>query len=371
MRQALRLAQRGLGSVAPNPPVGAVAVRDGEVVATGYHARFGGPHAEAALIASVADGALRGADLYVTLEPCAHQGKTPPCTDAIIRAGFRRVHYAVADPNPLTHGQGPARLAAAGIAVDSGLCADESRWLLAPFLRWIRERLPIVTLKWAMTADGRIASRTGDARWISSTTALAYTRRARRAFDAILIGSGTLLRDDPQLLSSGRGAQHPLRVLLDGRLRLTLQHRLVTTARTSPVLVATRATRGDVARERRSAELAAAGLEIAQLPSHVDSGIDLRALLGLLGERGITHVLVEGGSRVHGAFFDAGLADRVQMILAPKLIGGSAALAPIGGGGLERMADACDLRSTRLRRLGADLLLEGCLTPAGAGLAVW
>ncbi|MCA8962394.1 MAG: bifunctional diaminohydroxyphosphoribosylaminopyrimidine deaminase/5-amino-6-(5-phosphoribosylamino)uracil reductase RibD, partial [Planctomycetes bacterium] len=229
MMRAIDLADRGIGFVSPNPPVGAVAVRDGEIVAEGYHHRFGAPHAEANLIASVPPRVLVGADLYVTLEPCAHHGKTPPCTDAIIDARFRSVTYGVEDPNPLTRGKGPTRLRTAGIEVECGVEAIAIRRQLAPYLRWIRSGLPLVTAKWAMTADGRIATSSGDARWISSEAMLDRTRAERGRYDAILIGSGTQRADDPRLTSGGSAAREPLRVLLSSSFELEDEERLPTT----------------------------------------------------------------------------------------------------------------------------------------------
>ncbi|MCI0652734.1 MAG: bifunctional diaminohydroxyphosphoribosylaminopyrimidine deaminase/5-amino-6-(5-phosphoribosylamino)uracil reductase RibD, partial [Planctomycetes bacterium] len=317
MRRALRLARRGLGRTSPNPPVGAVAVRHGEVAGEGWHRGFGLAHAEADLIARASDlgaGDLRGADLYVSLEPCGHHGKTPPCSRAIIAAGFRRVFYAAADPNPKTRGVGLADLAAAGIEVAAGILEAEARMLLAPYFRWITAGVPLVTLKWAMTADGRIATRSGDSKWISSEETRRKTRAERADFDAILIGRGTVERDDPELTCRTRGRKEPLRVLLDSKLALGLERRILAgVAQKAPLLVAAAEPAADEAdafgeRRRRLEELGvtAAVLPAARMP---DGGVDLPALLRELGARGVTSLLVEGGARVHGAFLDARLAD--------------------------------------------------------------
>lgn len=388
MERALVLARRGLGRTAPNPPVGAVAVRAGRIIGEGWHRALGAAHAEVHCIERAGGpAACRGADLYVTLEPCAHHGRTPPCTLAILAARFRRVFYAVADPNPITSGRGPRQLRRAGVEVARGLGEDAGRWLLAPYLTRVITARPLVTAKWAMTLDGRIASRTGDARWISSEAMRRRTRRERAAFDAILVGIGTVLADDPQLSSTTPRGPTPLRAVLDSTLRLPLESRLVATLERAPLVVFTAATpdvkptatsaakpavasvstsaaaRGH-ARRRRALE--ERGVEVVPVPAR-DGRLDLLRVLEALGERGLLHLLVEGGSAVHGAFFDAGLVDRVQVIVAPCVVGGAGALGPVGGRGQAALADALRLVGPRLMRVGPDLRLEGAITDAGRG----
>ncbi|MEE8143512.1 MAG: bifunctional diaminohydroxyphosphoribosylaminopyrimidine deaminase/5-amino-6-(5-phosphoribosylamino)uracil reductase RibD, partial [Planctomycetota bacterium] len=290
MLRALRLARRGVGRVSPNPPVGAVAMRDGEVIAEAWHRKFGAPHAEAALIASLPAGACRGCDLYVTLEPCAHHGKTPPCTEAILDAGFLRVFYAARDPHPLTRGVGQEQLQAAGVGVEGGLCEESARDLLAPYFRLTTAGVPLVTCKWAMTADGHIATRSGDSHWISDALTRRRTRRERCGYDAILVGRRTVEADHPRLISDIRGRPNPLRVVLDSRLRLSPEDPLVKTATLAPVLVATVNHVSDPRQGERRRCLEDQGIEVLCLPG-APAGVDLGALLQALGQRGVANLL--------------------------------------------------------------------------------
>jgi len=369
MLRALALAERGVGRVSPNPPVGAVAVRDGAIVGEGWHRAFGGPHAEADLIAR-AGAACRGADLYVTLEPCDHHGKTPPCSEAVIAAGFRRVFIACDDPNPVTSGRSAPRFAAAGIEVVRGVEEAAARRLLAPYLcRTIAGR-PLVTAKWAMTADGRVADATGDAKWISAEETRRRTRAGRSRFDAILIGSGTARSDDPLLTARTRGRPDPARVVADSALALALDSRLVATAREVPLLVAASEGRaGEPGFAARRAALESAGAEVEILPADGAGRVSLPGLLAELARRGVCHLLVEGGPGLLGALFDARLIDRVLAVISPKLIGGARAPGPIGGSGIDRMAAALDLSGATWRASGPDRILEGSITPVGEG--VW
>ncbi len=369
MRRALVLARRGSGFVSPNPPVGAVAARSGRILAEGWHRRLGGPHAEAEAIAAAAalGRDLRGGDLFVTLEPCAHHGKTPPCSSAIVAAGFRRVRYAAPDPNPLTQGKGPEELRQAGIDVEAGLCEEAARWLLAPYYRWMTARVPLVTAKWAMTADGSVATTAGDSRWISSPSTLRRTRRERSVYDAILVGRGTLERDDPRLLSAPGAKPNPLRVVLDSELSIGVDSALVRSVSEAPLLlVGVEQTPASVEREARRARLADSGVDVLLLPRGDAGGVALAPLLERLGERGITHLLVEGGPAVLGSWFRERRVDRVQVIVAPKLLAGSGRQ-PISAAGCEEMARALELRGLSWRRSGRDRLLAGALTPAGLG----
>ncbi|MGE3163517.1 MAG: bifunctional diaminohydroxyphosphoribosylaminopyrimidine deaminase/5-amino-6-(5-phosphoribosylamino)uracil reductase RibD [Planctomycetota bacterium] len=368
MERALRLARRGLGAVSPNPPVGAVAVCGGVVIGEGWHRRFGGPHAEADLVARLSAGAGRGADLYVTLEPCAHFGKTPPCTVAIREAGFARVFYAVADPHPVTRGKGPKELRRAGVQVARGLLEEPVRFLLAPYLKGVLCGLPLVTAKWAMSFDGRVATRSGDARWISDDRARAYTRRERSTYDAILVGRGTVALDDPDLTTRTPRRRNPTRVVLDSRARLSPQCRLLLSARETPVwvFVSARALASQAAVARRARGLERCGARVFPIPAGVD-GLDLPATLAELGRQGVRHLLVEGGPTVQGSFFDGGLIDRVQVVVGPRLIGGADAPGPVGGVGHLRMAGAPVFDGFTVKRVGESLVLSGVLTPAGYG----
>ncbi|MBI2191383.1 MAG: bifunctional diaminohydroxyphosphoribosylaminopyrimidine deaminase/5-amino-6-(5-phosphoribosylamino)uracil reductase RibD [Planctomycetes bacterium] len=350
MRRALALAGRGRGRVEPNPMVGAVVVRGGRIIGEGYHRQFGGPHAEVHALAGAGASAC-GAALYVTLEPCDHHGKTPPCTEAIVAAGVHRVVAAMQDPDERVSGRGVRRLRRAGLDVEMGLCREEARALNAPYLKLKTRHVPYVTAKWAMTLDGRIASLAHEARWITSEAARRHGHRARSLSDAILVGIGTVLADDPLLTCRIPGGRHPTRIVLDSRGRLPLRSRLVRTARESPVLVVTTA----AAPAQRLLALERAGCRVCIVP--VRSGrCSLPDLLGLLGREQATHLLVEGGQQVLSSFFRAHLVDRVLVYLGPKILGDG--LSPIAGLGCRTVAEAMLLEPVSLRRLGPDLVLE-------------
>lgn len=357
MRLALRLARRGLDRVSPNPPVGAVVSRGAQILGQGWHRRLGGPHAEVEALADARKNghATRGADLHVTLEPCGHRGRTPPCAEAIVEAGIRRVHFAVADPNPQTRGKGPRRLRRAGIVVHAGLLEEEGRDLLAPYLHFHATGRPWVLSKWAMSADGKIATCSGDSRWITGERARAFVHRLRRRVDAVLVGTETYRLDDPSLLPRPARGRFPLRVILDRRGRLSQELQVFSDDR-GPRLYVTGPgvprRRLDWARER--------GLEILQ-PGLLEGRLDLEAVLEALGERGVTRLLVEGGARIHGELLDRGLVDEVAVFVAPGIIGGTRAPGPVGGNGIERMAEWRLPADSTWRRIGPDMLLEGRL----------
>ncbi|MFM8703893.1 MAG: bifunctional diaminohydroxyphosphoribosylaminopyrimidine deaminase/5-amino-6-(5-phosphoribosylamino)uracil reductase RibD, partial [Planctomycetia bacterium] len=348
MQRAIELARGGEGRVEPNPMVGAVVTAAGTIIGEGFHQRFGGPHAEVGALLA-AGAAARGATLYVTLEPCCHHGKTPPCTEAIIKAGIARVVIAARDPFPAVNGGGIAALRAAGIAVEAGLCEREATRLTAPFRKLVETKKPWVIAKWAMSLDGRMATATGESQWISSPESRAIVHQLRGRVDAIVVGIGTALADDPLLTARPDDGtapkRQPLRVVLDSEARLPLESRLVQTARDQAVLGAT----GPAAPPARREALAAAGCEIWIAPA-ADPGERLDLLLAQLGRRQCTNVLVEGGSGVLGSLFDRGAADEVWAFIAPKIIGGAAAPAPIGGRGIAGMADAAGLQIEEISR---------------------
>jgi len=360
MARALELAARGLGRVEPNPMVGAVVVRGDRVVAEGWHARFGGPHAEAVALDRAGPDA-RGAALYVTMEPCCHAGKTPPCTEAVIAAGVARVVAAMSDPFPAVAGRGLAALRAAGIDVQVGLMETEARRLNAPFIKRHTVGRPYVIAKWAQTLDGRLATAQGDSRWISCPESRRWVHALRSRMDAILIGAGTALRDDPLLtvrLDAGDTdyGRRPARIVLDGRLRLPATSRLAATAGDVPLVVVTHEG-SDPARRR---ELEACRATVIEMPCDA-GGILLAELLDELGRRDMTHLLVEGGPRVLSSFLRAGLVDRLAVFIAPKLAGGDPVHAPPGPAGAAAMADALALLRPTFTPIGDDLLVEGVL----------
>ncbi len=359
MRLALDLARRGLGRTHPNPPVGAVIVRAGRVVGRGFHPRAGEPHAEVFALREAGDAA-RGAVMYVTLEPCVHHGRTPPCVDAILEAGIAEVHIAMLDPNPVVHGKGVAKLRAAGVKVVLGEGAAEARRLTEGFAHWIRTQRPWVVAKYAMTLDGKVATRTGQARWITGPEARTWVHRLRDGVDAILVGRGTVEADDPRLttrLPDLAAPHHPLRVILDSRGRAPLTARLFDPALPGRTVVATTPA---MPAARRQA-LQARGVAVWPLPPGPDGRVSLPALLDALGREGMTTLLVEGGPTVLGAFFDAGLVHKVHAFIAPVLVGGARAPSPIAGLGRPHMAQAPRLQQVTLERLGPDLLLTGYL----------
>lgn len=354
MEMAYALAGKARGRTSPNPLVGAVVVRDGAVVGTGYHERAGGPHAEIVALGRAGRRA-RGATLYLTLEPCVHWGRTPPCVDAVAAAGLGRIVVSARDPNPLVDGRGLRRLERAGLRVSAGLLAERNAALNEAPIKYITRRLPFVTLKAALTADGKIACRTGDSRWISGPATRDYVHLLRGEQDAIMIGAGTLLADDPRL--TVRHALWPgkkvSRVVLDGRLRFPLGARMLE-AGGGPVVVFA----GREAPPRKARRLEARGVEVVFPPGRAPAWTpDL--VLAELGRREIVALLVEGGSRVFTSFLEAGLADKAVLTLAPRLAGGAAAPGLLGGRGAAGVASALPLRRVRTFAVGEDIVLEG------------
>lgn len=340
---------RARGRTSPNPLVGCVIVRDGRVLATGFHTKAGSDHAEAAALRKLGWRAPR-ATVYVTLEPHGFFGRTPPCTDRLIEAEVARVVVGMKDPNPRVAGAGIAQLRRAGIEVACGVLEDECRAINRPYLLWTREKRPWVTLKAAVTLDGRLAARGGDARWVSGERSRLEAHRMRDAVDAILVGANTVRLDDPALTTRlPRGAGHdPQRVVLDGRLTVPPE------AKALPGAIVATTRSADVARARR---LEKRGAEVLRLPGR-NGRVELRALLEELGRREILSLLVEGGGRVHGAFIAAGLADEVALFVAPKLIGGGG-VPLLDVEGPTRMAEAWRLGAVSTRRLGDDILVVG------------
>ncbi len=352
MRRALALAARGLGRTFPNPPVGAVLVRGGRVVGEGFHARAGGPHAEINAIRA-ARARARGAELFVTLEPCSHHGRTPPCVEALLDLGLRRVVVGVHDPNPRVRGRGIRRLRRAGIPVTVGVEAAAAHELVAGFRSRVLRGRPLVTLKLAVTLDGRIAAAGGDARWISGAGARRLVHRLRGVSDAVLVGAGTVRADDPRLTCRIVGGRDPLRIVLAGR-ELALPPRAHVLARDGPpTLVISPAG----ARPDRVAALGRRGVEVLLLPGRAGR-VSFQKVVGALGERGLTTLLVEGGSTVAADALRAGVVDRVVLFVAPSFLGadGVAAVGPLG---IHRAADAFRLGPLTVRRIGGDLVLEG------------
>ncbi len=353
MKRALELARLGEGYTRPNPLVGCVVVKDGRIVGEGYHARYGGPHAEAVALEEAGSRA-RGADLYVNLEPCSHWGKTPPCVDAILAAGIRRVILAHRDPNPLVNGRGVERLKSAGVEVEEGVLAEEAARLNDVFLHWIRTKTPFVVLKLAMSLDGKIATWKRKSKWISGEESRRWVQRLRRRYAAVLVGVNTVWADDPALTVRDFEGPQPLRIVLDSEGRIPPQARVLSPE--APTVIAT-TERMPLARE---AELRAHGAQVWRLPA-TSRGVDLAALLAKLGEQGMDSVLVEGGGEVAWSFLAQGLVHKVVFFYAPVILGGREAVPAVGGEGVDEPAAGFRVHKLAIERVGEDVLLTGYL----------
>lgn len=355
MERALSLARLALGKVSPNPAVGAVIVRDGVAIAEGYTQPPGLPHAEVVALRQAGDSALR-ATMYVTLEPCCHFGRTPPCTKAIIESGIAEVYIATLDPNPQVSGRGKAELEAAGIKTHLGEREAEARQLNEAYIKFITTGLPFVTAKFAMSLDGKIATSRGDSRWISGEESRGYVHQLRQEADAIMVGVNTVLSDDPQLTARGEDGQplerQPLRVIVDSQARTPPRARLFQQPGKTMIAITSAALR---ARVRRLKE---AGAEVLELPSQ-EGLVDLGQLIRELGRREFTSVMVEGGGTLLGSLFEQGLVDKVVAFIAPIIIGGKDAKAAVGGKGVEKIAQALRLSQVRVERLGQDVMTVG------------
>jgi len=350
MALALDEARRGLGRTSPNPPVGAVVVKDGAVLGAGHHAIAGGPHAEAEALAAAGDAA-RGADLYVTLEPCDHLGRTPPCAPAVVRAGIARVFIGATDPNPIVSGRGVRRLRDAGLDVETGVLGEACEGLIEGWSLFIRTGRPWVVAKVASTLDGRIATRIGDSRWITGEGARARVHRLRDEVDAVIVGRGTVIADDPALTARIPGGRDPLRVILDSRLSVPPTAKVFAQESTARTIVACLAS----ADPRRAAALREAGAEILECEG-VDGRISLEPLLRALASRGVAQVLVEGGAGVFGAFLEAGLVDRLLLHFGPKVFGAGPTWTDAPAA--VRVADAVGVRIQGVELVDGDLVVD-------------
>lgn len=363
MARTLELAAAGRGRVSPNPMVGAVLVKEGRIVGEGFHARAGAPHAEVVAL-DAAGEAAGGATLYVNLEPCCHQGRTPPCAPRIVASGVRRVVAATLDLNPRVAGRGLALLREAGVATELGVLEAEGVRLNEVFFTYMTSGRPFVTLKAAVSLDGKIATVTGESRWITGEEARRRVHEMRNEVDAVLVGIGTILRDDPLLTTrlGIPGQRDPVRVIVDNLARLPVKARVINPASAAPTLVAV----GPKAPASKVERLREAGVTVLVLEQ---SGprISLAALMQALAAREITSVLIEGGAEIHASALAEGIVDKVAFFLAPILIGGKTAPSALGGPGIEKLADAVRLRDVRFTPLGEDLLVEGYVLGAPGG----
>lgn len=358
MKEAIGLAEKAEGFTSPNPTVGAVVVKDGRIVGRGWHEAAGRPHAEVVAIDEAGPLAEK-ADLYVTLEPCNHTGRTPPCTEKILRAGIARVVFAVRDPNPNVTGGGHDFLRNRGLEVVEGVCRQAAEKQIEWFLKFVRTKKPFVTLKCAMTLDGRIATRTGDSRWVTGETARRYVHRLRHAADAIMVGSGTVKADNPRLTArlDGRPAKDPLRVILDSRLTVEESAALFHLESTAGTLMVT----GPAVDGAKKDRLEKKGVRVIPEALDADGRIRLPDLMARLGAMNITSLLIEGGGRVAGSALRAGIVDKVCFFYAPKILGGDDGVPVCAGPGPEWMKDALPVKNMTVSRLGEDILVEGYL----------
>ncbi|MEI7491193.1 MAG: bifunctional diaminohydroxyphosphoribosylaminopyrimidine deaminase/5-amino-6-(5-phosphoribosylamino)uracil reductase RibD [Bacteroidota bacterium] len=356
MRRALSLAARGTGHVSPNPLVGAVVVKDGKIVGEGWHELYGGPHAEVNAIARAGEHA-RGADLYVNLEPCNHLGKTPPCTELILRSGISKVVIGMKDPNPLVNGQGSNLLRQKGIEVHSGILEKESRKLNEVFIKFITTHLPFVIFKYAMTIDGKIATVDNASRWITGEKSRKIVHRLRSSMSSVMVGVDTVISDDPLLnvRLTGKPGRPPLKVIADSRLRIPLEAKALVN---DPQLCLIATT--DKADKKKILEIRRRGSQVLVCPSK-DDRVDLPSLFEQLGNMDIAGVLLEGGSTLAFSALKEGLVDKVIAFVAPKILGGATAPTPVGGMGIPGMEDALALRDLKVRKVGEDLMIEGYL----------
>jgi diaminohydroxyphosphoribosylaminopyrimidine deaminase/5-amino-6-(5-phosphoribosylamino)uracil reductase len=352
MKKALALARRGLGQTSPNPMVGALIVKNGKIIGQGYHKRFGGPHAEINAIKN-AKGDINGATLYVTLEPCCHKKKkTPPCLDTLLKYNWKRIVIGTLDPNPKVNGKSIAILKQKGIETKVGVLKEECQRLNEAYFKYIRTGMPFVTLKFAQTLDGRIATSTGDSKWISSEPSLKWAHRLRSLHDAVLVGAGTVLKDNPQLTVRLVNGRNPIRIVADSKLRIPLASRILRDLENAPTIIAA-TSQADI---EQTFALSIMGIEVLTVEEDKAGMVNLKDLLKKLGERNISSILVEGGATTITSFIRNGLADKVVAIIAPKIMGkGVETVADLG---IRRVNRSFKLSFDRVYRKGEDIIIE-------------
>lgn len=351
MRRALQLAENGAGRVSPNPMVGCVIVKGDRAIGEGWHERCGGLHAERNALKNCSEDPS-GATMYVTLEPCCHWGRTPPCTDAILEKKIGRVVVGCMDPNPLVAGKGAEILRGAGVEVITGVCEEECRRVNEVFFHYITHHTPFVVLKYAMTLDGKIAAYTGNSQWVTGEAARAHVHATRNRLSGIMVGIGTVLADDPLLTCRMEGGRNPVRIICDSHARIPPESQIIRTAGDVKTIIAV------TEKNNRADVLEKAGAQILVCAAK-ENRVDLADLMRRLGDEGIDSVLLEGGSALAFSALETGIVRKVQAYIAPKIIGGAAAKTPVGGTGFANMADALPLAHARVTPLGGDFLIEG------------
>lgn len=382
MRQVLALARQGEGKVSPNPMVGCVVVKNGTVIAEGYHEKYGGFHAERNALQNCQED-TEGAELYVNLEPCCHYGKTPPCTEIIIEKKIKKVYVGCLDSNPKVAGKGVQILQEHGISVQTGILEQECRALNEVFFHYMETKMPFLAMKYAMTLDGKIACETGDSKWVTGEESRNYVQCLRNRCRGIMAGIGTVLADDPMLNCRMEGGRNPVRIICDSRLRIPLDSQIVKTASEIETIIAWNPAKAFAWREQSMEELTvfsekrktveeikqeleSHGVFLLEVPSGTDGELELSYLLGQLAERGIDSILLEGGGTLNASALRANLVQRVYAFIAPKLVAGADAKSPVEGSGISRMKDAVRLEDLEVIRFGEDLCMTGRLTVKSA-----
>ncbi|MDF2612323.1 MAG: riboflavin biosynthesis protein RibD [Clostridia bacterium] len=363
MKRALELAQKGVGHVNPNPLVGAVIVKNEKIIGEGYHQVYGGPHAEINAFRNARED-VRGATMYVTLEPCSHYGKTPPCALAILDRGIKKVVIAQEDPNPEVEGRGIKLLKEHGIEVVTGVLEEESKKLNEIFLKYITTNLPFCILKTAMTLDGKIATRAGDSKWITNEVSRSYVHSLRNRVSGIMVGANTILQDDPFLntrLKEG-DTKDPVRIIVDTSAKIFLEANVLNMESNAHTIIAAT----EIAKKEKLKALESKGAEIIITPL-TDNGVDLKYLMKELGKRKIDSVLLEGGSELNYSALEANIVDKVNAFIAPKIIGGREAKTSVGGLGRTLMKDAIILNDIKVQSFGEDIMIEGYIKESGEG----
>jgi diaminohydroxyphosphoribosylaminopyrimidine deaminase/5-amino-6-(5-phosphoribosylamino)uracil reductase len=356
MKLALHLAEKGRGRTSPNPMVGAVLVKNNKVVGEGYHSKAGEAHAEIIALRQAGEQA-QGTTLYLNLEPCSHFGKTPPCAPQVIESGVKKVRIGMVDPNPKVRGKGLERLRKAGLDVKVGILEKECQKLNEAFCKFIVEKKPFVILKVAATLDGKIADRGGHSKWISGEASRRFVHRLRDQVDGIVVGIGTLLRDDPLLTARIKDGRDPYRIILDSRLRISEESRVVKTSQSKTIIATT-----ELAPKDKMKELEEKGVRILVIDSK-QGKVNLKSFLSLLGEMEMMSLLVEGGQQINGSFLDEGLIDKLFLFLSPKLIGDNQALGIFGGKGVADLKDVFSLNELSVRKVGEDILIVSYIRP--------
>ncbi|WP_434640223.1 bifunctional diaminohydroxyphosphoribosylaminopyrimidine deaminase/5-amino-6-(5-phosphoribosylamino)uracil reductase RibD [Thermoanaerobacterium thermosaccharolyticum] len=352
MKRALQLAKLGLGHTNPNPLVGAVIVKNGRIIGEGYHEYYGGPHAEINALKSAKED-VKGAQLYVTLEPCCHYGKTPPCVDAIVKSGIKDVFIAMEDPNKLVSGKGIKHLKEAGLNVYTGLLKEEAEKINEIFIKYITTKKPYVILKSAMTIDGKIATYTGDSKWITNEKSREHVHKMRGYVMAIMVGVNTVIKDNPYLTTRIDGLKNPLRVIVDSRGRIPLDANVVIDKSARTIVATT-----DMMPDEKVKALKDSGVDVIVFDK-LNNEVDLKKLMDMLGERGIDSVIIEGGGTLNYSALKEGIVDKVMFYIAPKIIGGSNSLTPVEGKGIDLIKDAIMIEKLDVKRFDDDILIEG------------